>query len=156
MEEEDLCPVPGPAIANPFQPLEDFMKWKQQKRSSTGNGNYACQNPSPNPNPNLGSFLPSSDFPDLSPPADDYNKDDAGLFLNDQDEQNNMAMSNDNMDPTSIFSAQNEIGPDDLISSNVNYDNFLDPGNAIGGGGSGTADNDIAMLPDHDIFSNAV
>lgn len=72
-----------------------------------------------------------------------------------------MAMSNDDADPISMFLAQNEISHDDPITLNVDYDNFLDSANAIGGGGGGNSGqsmtgDDIATFTDQDMFSNAV
>ena len=140
------------------------MRWKlQQKRSYSGDGEPDCQNPTPSAdqNPNLGSLLPSPGFFDLSPTTNEYSDGDAESFLNDQDEHNNIATINDDADPISMFLAQNEISPDDLITSNVDYDNFLDSANGIGGGGGGNSGqsmtgDDIATFTDQDMFNNAV
>ena len=140
-----------------------MMRWSGQKRSSSEDEILDCQNPSPSPNSNLDSLLPSSEVSELSPLADDYKNDGSALFLNSQDEQNNIATSNDDMDPISIFSTQNDVGSDDLISSNIDYDDaFLQPNEAIGSGGGDVngghsiSGDDIAMFTDQDLFSNAV
>ena len=139
-----------------------MMRWRGQKRSSSEDAGFDCQNPSPSPNSNLDSLLPSSEFSELFPPADGYNNDDTLIFLTGQDEQNNIATSNDDMDSLSIFSTQNDVSSDDLISSNIDYDAFLQPNEAFGSGGGGVNGghsnfgDDIAMFTDQDLFSNAV
>lgn len=160
--EKEWCPIPGPgpAISNPFQQLEDFMNGKQQKRSVSGDGEADCQNSSPNSDPNLDSLVPSPEFSDLSSTSDEHSNGDAGLFLNDPDEHNNKAAIYDDTDSISMFLPQNEIGPDDLISSNVEYDNFQGLGNAIGGVGGNSGQSitgdDIAMFTDQDMFTNTI
>lgn len=131
------------------------MRLKAGDKRSTS-GQFDCQSPSPE------SLLPSPAFSELSRTTLDAYSDDTGLlFLNDQDEQqNNIATSNDIDDSTPMFSPQNEIGTDDLISTNFDYnDDFLIP-NEAGVGGSvndgqstTTSGEDIALFTDQDIFN---
>lgn len=98
-------------------------------------------------NSNVESFLPlsSSDLSDLSDLSLSTNDDTPNLFLSNQDEEMNF----DSLpsDSTTLFSAQNDITSDDLVSSNVGYDGFLDPNEDISGSGGGSS-NDLAMFVD--------
>lgn len=107
----------------------------------------------PNPNPNPESLLPSSETFELSSIADGPNNDINNLFtqneggnpagsffLNDQDWQNNIAMTND-LPPL----AQNNFGFDDLGTAGVDFDGFLDHNN----------DDDDALFGDINQFSRS-